>query len=393
MRNIKKYFSVILILSFLSAASGCKKHNDEKEIRIGGLFDLTGITNEAGNYYVDGIKGYIDFVNRQGGIHGKKVKLIPIDTAYVLQRDLAAYDLLVKNEKVHLIIGWSTGSSIALAPKTTRDKIPFTGVSFSKILADPAQAPYNFIMGPTYSDQMIILLKHIRSQWKNENARPKVAFLYNDKEFGKSPIEDGRAFAQKNNIEIVAEEIINIDAREAVEQLKRIKKAKADFAIINETEWATAVILRDARKMGLRTQFMGLVFSSDEKVLLRNKKDAEGYIGIFPLLFSEKDARGVEKILKNGNIQSDAMNKLTSRYINGWIVTQIMLEGVKRAGGSLAGEDIKNGLESIQNFDTEGISSPISFTQENHCALHKAKLCKVVNGEWLIISDYISAEE
>jgi len=388
----KIYFLFFILISSGISFFGCGKTVTSDEIRLGAIFDLTGPTSETGNQFAEGVKGCISYISSQGGINGRKVRLIAVDSAYVLQRDLAAYEKLVKEEKVHAIIGWSTGGTLALVPKAAEDRIPYTGVSFSKILSDPQRAPYYFMMGPTYSDQMIILLKYIKSDWKNKKGKPKVAFLFNGTEFGRSPIEDGRIFAERNGIEIVAEEVVNLDAREAMEQLNKVKEGKADYTIINETAWPTSVILKDAKKIGLKTQFLGLIYSADEKVIAFSGKDSEGYIGIFPHLFSETDIPGIKKIKEYNIKMKSGLKIIPFRYINGWITAQMMLEGIRRSGDDLSGKNIKNGFESIRAYETGGITSPFSFTEKNHVGFNKAKLGRVVNGEWNVITDYVSAD-
>ena len=39
-----------------------------REIKIGGIFDITGATREVSGAYADGIKLYIDYINKKGGI-------------------------------------------------------------------------------------------------------------------------------------------------------------------------------------------------------------------------------------------------------------------------------------------------------------------------------------
>ena len=49
---------------------------EAQEIKVGGLFDLTGITSDVGKPYAQGVQDGVAFVNANGGINGKKVKLI-----------------------------------------------------------------------------------------------------------------------------------------------------------------------------------------------------------------------------------------------------------------------------------------------------------------------------
>ncbi len=388
----KKYLLFLfVIISSLYLILSCKK-NKSNEIIVGALFDLTGQTAETGTKFADGIRSYIDYINLKGGINGRKVRLIEYDTAYMTTRDLAAYDRLVNDDNAHLIIGWSTGGTTALLPKIKKDKIPFTSVSLSKNLGDIKAAPYNYLMAPTYSDQVKIIFKYILSDWKDKSRMPKVALLYNDTEFGKSPVADARLYAEQMGIEIVSEEIVFLDAREAGDQINRMKEKNPDYAIINETTWSASVILKEAKKFNLKTRFIGLIWCTDEKVVAFAGKDSEGYMGVFPFLF-DPEIQGVKEILKYNIQKNTGDSNPHVRYISAWVLAMIMLEGVRRAGDDLSHEGINRGLESINDFSTGGITAPFSFSKMNHVGYKKLKLGRVTNGKWQIVTGFLSAEE
>ncbi len=389
MKKNNVLLSFIIVISFFFITS-CKKTSNE--IIVGGLFDITGQTAETGTKFAEGIRSYIDYINLKGGINGRKVRLIEYDTAYMATRDLAAYDKLINEDNAHLIIGWSTGGTTALLPKIKKDKIPFTGVSLSKNLADVKAAPYNYLMSPTYSDQVKIIFKYILSDWKDKSRKPKVALLYNDTEFGKSPVPDARMFAEKMGIEIVSEEIVFLDAREAGDQITRMKEKNPDYAIVNETAWSASVILKEAKKNNLKTRFIGLIWCTDDKVVAFAGKDAEGYMGVFPFLF-DPSIPGIKEILEYNIKKNPAGFNPPIRYINGWVLAMVMLEGVRRAGDDLSHEGIIRGIESINNFNTGDITAPFSFSKIEHIGYKKIKLGRVINGKWQIITDFLSAED
>jgi branched-chain amino acid transport system substrate-binding protein len=389
-RNMKKMTLLILAAALILNFS-CKGEKSD-EIRVGGIFDLTGPTSETGSMYANGVRDYIDFINEKGGINGRRVRLIMIDTAYLLARDLAAYDRLVHKENVHLIIGWSTGSSEKLAPEVTKDRIPFTSVSFSMKLADGGRTPYNFIMGPTYSDQMKISLKYIKDNWKDTTRNPRVAFLYNDKEYGRSPIPDGRAYAKKIGLDLVAEEVVFLDAREVREQLLRLKEKKPDYVISNNTAWPTYVVLRDAKILGLAAKFIGLIWSTDEKLNTLAGKDAEGFIGTAPFVAMDPNLPGVKEIIDFNRRRGVNSNSVMFLYAIGWTAAKVMLEGVRRAGNDLSGKNIRKELEGIRGFGTGGITDTYNFSERDHVGLRKLKLCQVTAGKWRAITDFIGAE-
>lgn len=388
MRILKNILIGILIAFLFSA---CAKKEDVSEIRIGGMFALTGPTHESSIPYADGVKGCIGCINEQGGINGRKVRLISMDYGYLIPRAKEIYKILVEKEKVHVIMGWGTGDTEVLRPRIAKDKIPFMSASYSSKLGIIEEAPYNFLIGVTYSDQIRIALKFILEQWKGKQGKPRVAFIYNDTPFGRSPLADGRAYAASHGIEVVAEEIVALDAFEAGDQLLRIKEKKADYAIIQETTWAASVILKDARKLGLKARFIGLNWCVDEKLVALAEESAEGFFGVLPFLCTDENITGVWEINKYNRRKGINIEGYIHRYVQGWATAKVMAEGIKRAGDDISGPGIRKGLESLRNYSTGGITAPITFTPDNHRGTDQLKIGQVINGRWETITDYLSA--
>lgn len=381
-------FLICVLTVFLFGCRG----NKSAEVRIGGIFDVTGATREVSVAYADGIKCYIDYINNRGGINGRHVKLIDMDYGYLIPRAKAVYEKLVRQDKVHAILSWGTGDTEYLRPVIAADMIPLMSASYSTRLTNINEAPYNFLIGVTYSDQVRILLRYILESWKDTSRRPRVAFMFNDTEFGKSPVPDGEEYAAKHGIQVVAREIVSLAAREAMEQLTRIKDRKADYVIIHETTWATYIILKDARRMGIKASFMGLNWTADEKLIALAGKDSEGFIGTIPFMFTDPGIPAIKDLIECGNSKGMQIQDYVSRYIQGWATAMVMLEGVRLAGDDISGPGIKDGLEKIKNLNTGGITAPVSFSEKSHSGCRSLKLGRVINGRWRIISGYLSAD-
>ena len=388
----RMYFVLVLIaLMGIGFFAGCDKKKPVHEIKAGAIFDLSGATYEISVPYADGIRRYVDYINEKGGINGRKVKLIDMDYGYLIPRAKVAYEKLI-NEKVHVILGWGTGDTEYLRPRIAEDRIPFMSASYSSKLGIIDEAPYNFLIGVTYSDQMKIVLKFILDQWKDPSRKPRVAFIYSDTEFGKSPIPEGRAYAASIGIEVVAEEIVSLDAREAKEQLLRIKQKKADFAILQETTWAASVILKDAKKMKLDTRFIGLNWCADEKLIALAGEASEGFIGAIPFEFTDPAMPAIAKFMEYNRRKGIDIEGYILRNIQGWATAEVMLEGVRLAGDDLSGPGIRKSLESMRNYSTGGITAPVTFTASDHRGCKQLKLGKVKNGRWQIMTGYLSAD-
>lgn len=66
------FILIVLVLIGLLVSLDCTKKEPTYEVRIGGIFDLSGVTHETSIPYTDGIRRYIDYINEKGEINGKR---------------------------------------------------------------------------------------------------------------------------------------------------------------------------------------------------------------------------------------------------------------------------------------------------------------------------------
>src|SRR3954464_6555583 len=123
-------------LLVLCVAAGAQA---QQEIKVGGIFDLTGITSDVGKSYAQGVRDGVAWTNENGGINGKKIRLIDVDYGYKNSEAGAAYKRMTSDDKVIMINGWGTGDTEGLKAQVNQDKIPYVSASFSAHLTDPSK--------------------------------------------------------------------------------------------------------------------------------------------------------------------------------------------------------------------------------------------------------------
>ncbi|MBN1483692.1 MAG: ABC transporter substrate-binding protein [Chloroflexia bacterium] len=379
----------LLALFFISLSLlGCGA-DESATIKVGGILDLTGPTSGIGQQYLGGVRDYFDYINTQGGINGRQVELIYDDYVYELPRATNLYQRLVKEEKVIALLGWDVADTAALQKDSARDHVPFFTTSFSEQLVLPENSSYIFFVGATHSDQIKIVLHYIHETWRDSTRRPRVAFIYNDTPFGQSPLADGHEYAASRDIEIVAEIMVPLAARDASTQMGELVQSEADYAIVQETPRAMATILRDASRMRVETQFIALDWATNEKTIALAGDAAENLLGTAPFVFVHEVMPGTEAILSYAEQIGRPLDKLSIRYVAGWTTAMVLLEGVRRAGDDLSGPGLRQAMESIKNFDSGGLLLPISFGPESHRTNPALRIFQVQSGQWVPITDYI----
>lgn len=375
--------ALALALSFLAAGA------QAQEIKVGGIFDLTGITSDVGKPYAQGVRDLVALTNASGGINGKKLKLIDVDYGYKIPEAVSAYKRMVGDEKVILINGWGTGDTLALKDFVNKDKVPYFSGSFAGDLTDPAKTPYNFFVAPSYSDQIRAWLSWVKEDWKDKSRNPKVAFFYGDNAYGKAPMEAGRRFAKENGIDVVDEEILPGNFQDATSQLLNMKQKGADYAYINVTTTGVSLVLKGAKALGLATKFGSNPYGFSEQLPLVAKETAEGVTGVVPHMPYGENVPGMKALLDyhKANHPGDAHDAL---YVRGWASATVWIEALKRAdkAGKLTGEGVRAAMETLNNFDLGGLASPVTWTATDHRPATKTAIYQVQGGKLVKIKEY-----
>jgi branched-chain amino acid transport system substrate-binding protein len=349
-------------------------------IKVGGLWDLTGVTADVGKPFAQGVQDAIAYTNSKGGINGKQVELINVDYAYKIPQANATYKKFVEQDKVVMINGWGTGDTEALKDIISKDKIPYFSASFSGHLTDPAKTPYNFFVGASYSDQIRGFLQFVKKDFRGKGA-PKVAFIYPNHGFGKAPIEAGKQYAKELGIELVHEEVIPASFQDVTSNLLNMQKKAPDYAYVQTTVSWCAVLLKDAKKLGIKTKFFLGNYGMTEALPLLAKDAAEGVYGMATHAAYGEKVKGM-KIITDWNKKHPSKDARDTVYVRGWAYGLTWAEGLKIAdkNKNLTGEGVKNALETLKNFDTGGLTPPITYTSTDHRPTTKTTIYVIKKG-------------
>jgi branched-chain amino acid transport system substrate-binding protein len=382
---MKRTIRMIALLAAAALAGAAQA----QEIKVGGIFDITGLTADVGKPFAAGVRDAVAWTNANGGINGKKIKLVDADYGYKVPEGVALYKRWVNDEKVVLMQAWGTGDTEALKDTVTKDQMPYFSASFSAHLNDPKKTPYNFFVPPSYSDALRAWLMWVKEDWKDKSRNPRVAFFYGDNAYGKSPIEAGRRFAKEIGVDLVDEEILPGLVQDATSQLLNMKQKGADYAYTQCTTPPFSVVLRDARKLGLTTKWGTNIWGIGELLIGVAKDAAEGVVGALPNPPFGTDVPGMKKLVEwhQKNHPGDTHD---TNYVRGWSYVMVWSEALKRAdkAGKLTGPGIREALESLKDFDVGGLTPAVTYSATDHRATTKVPLYQVKGGKLVKLKEY-----
>ena len=381
------------VLAFPAACGGDGGGDEaaDNAIKVGAIFDLTGPTADVGTDYADGMRGYADWVNLQGGIEGRPIDLIYQDYGYQVDRAEQLYSQFVSEGAV-LFMGWGTGDTEALRLRVTEDEIPFSSASLSHVLGDPAQAPYNFLVAPTYTDQFRIALDWIAAN--HGDGTPVVALMHNASPFGLSPSRYGGVeYAEAIGVDLALYEM----PRAAVDftgEFSRVRQSGAQYVIFQNTSGPAAVAIQNALSLGLDPTFICLNWCANAQLVDLAGEGAEGVMGTIPYAQLSVDVPGTRVIRAYLEAKGESVEGKTNAYTQAWWTFSVFAEAMSQvlaSGQELTGANIKAALETFTDLDMGGVTVPISFTPTDHLGAKGVRIFRVEGGEWVPFTEFIQA--
>jgi len=360
------------------------------EIKWGVLIDLSGPTSDWGKNQAKGQLDAARWVNENGGINGKQLKLIVIDDGYDTAKGVAGYNRLVDSEKVIGLYIQSTGTTITLAKKIVADGVATIAASFTSKFQNPEKTPFSFFVSPSYGTMGRIALKWIKDNWKDTSRKPKICYLYPDNNYGRDILGVCKDYAQKLGIDVGPDQVINWPTKDATVQLTNMSRENPDFAYITSTAMNGAVILKNAKALGLKTKFISNIRNFEESLIELSGGAAEGTYGVHPIAPYGADVPGMKKIV-DSHEKWHAGEKGTNVYVEGWVNILCVAEALKTAdkAGNLTPAGIRKGFEQFKNFDTGGLAPPLTFTATDHRASMAAKIYQIQKGKMVDVSGWV----
>ncbi|MDY6968502.1 MAG: ABC transporter substrate-binding protein [Spirochaetota bacterium] len=335
--------------------------------------DLTGPGVDVWKPVANGIRIYCRNINDQGGINGRKVKLIVEDDRFSIPMALAAFKKIVYRDETLAIAGASgQGQTYAIIPLVEKEMIPLLAVLAEPTYVIPARK-YIYAVLPFYSDQVKIIFEYLQKDLKAK--KPKIAFLYMDSASSKPIVPLVRKLAKKYVADL-SEIIIPIAGIDMTSEVLRLKKANPDYIIVNGYVSNTASVLRAAKKFKFERPFIVTQYGAVKTTIELAKGASKNLWGVNCFGSYGDDSPGMIQLRKINEKYNPDTKFLDKNFMQGWFVAIAMHQGVKNAGRNLNGETLVRGLEKIKGFDTRGICGVLDFDSKDHKAIEYHRIYK-----------------
>lgn len=373
----------------------------KKDIVVGAMCDRTGATQTVGVVLCPGSNDYADLINSRGGVEGHKIKVLEIDNEYKVPQGVESYERFKKEGAVSVLL-YGTPHTMALTAKLTEDKIPGSSPGFGTAAgADGKRYPYLFPIAATYWSQAAAAVKFTKDKFGGSLKGKKIAYLFYDNPAGKEPLVILEDLAKLEGFELKTFAVPAPGVEMGAQVLDISQRFRADFVITHLFGRSPSVSIKEFKRVGFRlSNVIALVWGSAEADLdaAGGGAVAEGYNTIqFAGVGTDYQVhKDIAEMYKKQGKQPPKEMASTVYYNRGIFHMAVHVEAIRNAlkakgGGTINGEDVKNGMEKIKGVTLGGLMPPLELTPTDHEGGGWVQIFTVKGGKLTKGSDWFRA--
>lgn len=357
----------------------------EESVKIGGHFPLTGVAAPGYSEIPVGATAYFDYVNANGGVHGRQIDYLYRDDAYNPTNTSSVVNELVLQDEVFAMVGGvGTATHGAVVDFLNDEEVPDLFVSSGSLQwgDQPEDRPWTFGWQPDYEIEA-----KIAAQWIKENhPDARVGMLVQDDDMGR----DGEAGVRRLiDDQIVAVERYTSGNTDIVPQMTNLKASGADFVIGFTVPAYTALSQLAAQRLnydpdwfyasiGGDTQLVGQLLSEFSEGAVQDSTMLDGaYTADYLPTTEEPDNEWTQLWQDVWAEHGEGEGELTNYHIYGMSYAYTFVQALQAAGPDPTRQGVVDVLEERgSEFDGPQLA-PFRYSEDSHLGISGVAISEV----------------
>src|ERR1700761_9547719 len=352
-RSLSMLFAAAASTTFLAGAALAAD-----PIKIGVPVGLSGANSVVAPSVVQSAELAVEEINAKGGVLGRPLALDVADDASGAAGAQKAFDSLIFQKKVNVLISMETSAARnAALPIVARGKTPYIYTSFYE---GKSCSPYMFVNAWVPEQQVPPIVDY----FKKEKSAKTYFLIGSDYAFGRGMLAFTKAYIEKTGGKVVGEEYLPMDGSDWTPIISKLKSAAPDALITSTAGGAPNVTLtKQLRAAGVALPYGNLAV--DEGTAKGMGTDADG------IYLSASYVTGIDSAANKSFL--DAMQKKFGAELktpNDLSVPEYEAVYAYKAAVEKAGStESAKVLKALAGVSVEGPRGKISMSEQHHAPL------------------------
>jgi branched-chain amino acid transport system substrate-binding protein len=358
----------------------------KNEIVVGTIQDLSGPVAAFGKAVRQGMQLRVDEVNEQGGINGRKIKLIAEDNGYDPKKAVLAAQKLVNQDKVFAVVGHigTSMNNAAMPIQFEKNIVNFFPVTAAREMYEPAHK-LKFAFSVSYYDQMRTFAPRLA---KEKNVK-KVCILYQDDEFGLEVMRGAEAGLKTINLELAEKTTYKRGATDFSSQVAKLKSSGCEMVVLGTIIRETIGTIAESRKTGFSPVFLASTAGYTELI---HKLGGPAMNGLYAAMaaqvpYLDDPSQPLRFWANKFKTKFNEDPTLFAAY--GYSIMDAFAQAATKAGPNLTTDSFVRAMETMK-FPPDIFGTPeATFSPTKRLGNNASRLSQIVDGKWKVISDYV----
>ncbi|MDR7096002.1 ABC transporter substrate-binding protein [Hydrogenophaga laconesensis] len=360
------------------------------EIVIGSIQDLSGPIAGFGKQVRMGMLLRVDEINEQGGINGRKIKLLVEDSKYDPRNAVLAAQKLVNQDKIFAMVGHiGTAQNMAAMPvQFQKNVLNFYPITAARQMYDPFhKLKYSF--AATYYDQMKIVTPLLAK----EKGAKKVCAMYQDDEFGlevKRGAEDGLKAA---GMTLAVETTYKRGATDFASQMQKLQAEQCDLVVMGTIIRETIGGIATAKRLGFNPTFVGSSAAYTDLIHKLGGPAMNGFYAAMTVQHPYLDSASQPLRFWANKYQTKFNEEPTVFSVYGYGSIDAFARAASKAGANLSTDSFIKAMDTMKMPPDIFGSAEMTFSPTKRLGSNATRLSQITDGRWKVISEYMSPKD
>ena len=342
-------------------------------VDYGLIYDQTGPTASTQTLFGAGFLAHIQAVNDAGGVNGRTINVLEEDEKYDVAAGVAAYNKLVDQTPVVGMTALNNSSyQGAVIEDVDANGVPVIGAESTTQTAVVPFREMFFAMECTYADQADVAVAYSTTM-SDDGSVPRTATIYGNVASGEEYANNIKDRVEASGGEYVGSVSLEYGSTEADAQAQQIAELDPEVIHLHGGVSIGTPVLASLAKFGITdVPVVGIFAMHNNDVPLAAPEVPFAAVNCYSNGYEDVD--GADQLIADAQAAGDDQATWERpEYVNGWMVAQVVVEAMKRAGDELNRQSLADAVESIDSFQVGALSPEIQFGPDDHVGVQAVK--------------------
>jgi branched-chain amino acid transport system substrate-binding protein len=355
------------------------------EIVIGTLQDLSGPRAAAGTQISQGMLLRLDEVNEQGGIGGRRLRLLVQDHADDPRKALRAAQKLVDEERIFaMVASLGTAQNMAALPvQLAADVVNFFPVAAARPMYEPVHR-LKYAFEAAHGEQMRAVLPGLAK----DKAIQRLCILYPNDDVGLDVLRGADAALKSIGLAAAVKSGVQPGATTFRAPLARLQAARCELVVLGTDSRETIAVLAEARRTGYAPVFLASSAVYEALVPAPGDTSLDGLYAVHMAQHpSAVDAAPPLRFWATKfRTRFNADPTVFAAY--GYAAVDAFAHAARHAGPRLTVDRFVDAMQAL-TLPADMFGSPeMSFTATRHLGSNASRLSRLEDGRWKVVAPY-----